>query len=220
MGIKKTFKVALSTSIALVLSLGTLSPAHATTSASGEICTIVGTSKNDKLKGTSGDDVICGLGGNDTMTGLGGDDHLDGGNGNDAIAGGDGNDDLEGGSGNDRLLGQGGNDELLGAAGNDYLDGGLAPDALDAGVGADTCIFAAEDTVADTCDNKAPTFSNVSFSSTSVDTNTSAQTIVVEFDVADNLAGIQDVQISIQLPSQAGTSSSPVRLSGDEMSAH
>jgi hypothetical protein len=106
----------------------------------GKICTIVGTSKGDKLTGTTKADVICGLGGNDTIDGLGGNDTIDGGAGNDKLSGGDGIDAIDGGAGNDVASGQNGNDVLTGDAGNDSLNGGIGNDTLQGETGADLFI--------------------------------------------------------------------------------
>jgi hypothetical protein len=106
----------------------------------GKTCTIVGTSKSDKLTGTSKADVICGLGGKDTINGQGGNDTIDGGAGNDLLSGGAGNDLIDGGAGNDIVNGENGNDVLTGDAGNDSLNGGSGNDSLQGETGAD--IFA------------------------------------------------------------------------------
>jgi Ca2+-binding RTX toxin-like protein len=106
----------------------------------GKTCTIVGTSKSEKLTGTSKADVICGLGGNDTIYGLGGNDTIDGGVGNDVLSGGDGNDSIDGGTGNDTVNGQNGNDVLTGDSGNDSLNGGAGNDTLQGETGADVFI--------------------------------------------------------------------------------
>jgi Ca2+-binding RTX toxin-like protein len=127
-------------------------PAEAAPRCFGKAATIVGTSRNDRLRGTRGNDVIVGRGGHDLINsgggkdricGSGGDDVLlagpskdllDGGPGSDFLAGGPGRDRVIGGSGefnilrgnegNDSLLGGVGFDILLGEAGNDRLDGG------------------------------------------------------------------------------------------------
>jgi hypothetical protein len=103
----------------------------------GKACTIVGTSKSEKLTGTPKADVICGLGGNDTINGLGGNDTIDGGTGNDVLSGGEGNDSIDGGTGNDTINGQNGNDALTGDSGNDSLNGGTGNDTLQGETGSD-----------------------------------------------------------------------------------
>lgn len=128
----------------------------ATFTSTGVPCTIVGTSRADRLLGTTGADVICGLGGNDIieagagddivdggagldrLLGQDGDDILLGGAGGDAISGGDGDDTLWGGAGNDSAVGDGGDDWVHGDAGNDHLGGGDGSDDLDGGAGHDT----------------------------------------------------------------------------------
>ena len=90
----------------LVVSLQLQNAWAASKAASGQNCTIVGTTKSETLTGTAKNDVICGLGGNDTLIGGGGNDILDGG------------------TGNDRLLGQAGNDTMIGGTGVDSYDGG------------------------------------------------------------------------------------------------
>lgn len=96
----------------------------------GKTCTIVGTSKNDKLTGTSKADVICGLGGKDRINGLGGNDTIDGGAGNDVLSGGAGGDVIYGGAGNDSLKGGSGNDILQGENGADLFAGGSGKDSV------------------------------------------------------------------------------------------
>jgi len=92
----------------------------ASSSASRNACTIVGTPGRDILTGTAGRDVICGRGGDDVLRGLGGDDLLRGGAGNDRLVGGDGNDHLQGGSGDDLLIALDGHFDLLeGDSGHD-----------------------------------------------------------------------------------------------------
>jgi Ca2+-binding RTX toxin-like protein len=76
----------------------------------GKVATIVGTSRDDRLKGTQGRDVIHGRGGDDLIRGL---------------------------AGNDLLCGGGGSDLLIGRDGRDRLDGGGAPDGLQPGTGKD-----------------------------------------------------------------------------------
>jgi hypothetical protein len=71
--------------------------------ANGEICTIVGSSRNDHLVGRTSHDVICGLGGNDVISGNSGADVLDGGPGNDIMIGGAGADVFAGGPGTDTV---------------------------------------------------------------------------------------------------------------------
>ncbi len=103
----------------------------------GQTCTIIGTSKSEKLTGTSKTDVICGLGGNDTVSGLGGNDTIDGGEGNDLLTGGDGNDTIYGAAGNDAINGQSGNDVLFGQSGNDSINGDSGNDNLQGQTGSD-----------------------------------------------------------------------------------
>jgi Ca2+-binding RTX toxin-like protein len=83
-------------------------------------CTIVGTSREDRLVGTKYDDIICGLGGADTIDGGNGSDIIDGGPGPDRLTGGPGEDSLRGGPGNDRLYSQDGKrDDVDGGSGTD-----------------------------------------------------------------------------------------------------
>jgi hypothetical protein len=102
-------------------------------------CTIIGTSRADRLRGTKRRDVICGLGGNDVIFGLGGNDKLVGGAGNDRLSGGPGNDVLDGGAGRDRINGGAGADVLRGGTGVDFLISGEKKDRLQGGPGADRC---------------------------------------------------------------------------------
>jgi hypothetical protein len=132
---------ALITASCLVLAVAPSAQAKAKPKAfNGKTCTIVGTSKSEKLTGTPKADVICGLGGNDTINGLGGNDTIDGGAGNDILSGGVGNDAIDGGTGNDTAKGENGNDVLTGDAGNDSLNGGAGNDTLQGETGADVFI--------------------------------------------------------------------------------
>lgn len=94
----------------------------------GPLCTIVGTSGNNRLTGTPGNDVICADAGIDTVNGRGGDD---------LIYGGAGADTVNGGAGNDKIYGGGSRDKLYGGDGRDYLDGGVQRDSCDGGRGRD-----------------------------------------------------------------------------------
>jgi hypothetical protein len=132
---------ALITASCLVLAVAPSAQAKAKPKAfNGKTCTIVGTSKSEKLTGTPKADVICGLGGNDTISGLGGNDTIDGGAGNDILSGGVGNDAIDGGAGNDTAKGENGNDVITGDAGNDSLNGGAGNDTLQGETGADVFI--------------------------------------------------------------------------------
>ena len=138
---KLTRITALITASCLVLAVAPSAQAKATPKAfNGKTCTIVGTSKSEKLAGTPKADVICGLGGNDTISGLGGNDTIDGGAGNDILSGGVGNDAIDGGAGNDTAKGENGNDVVTGDAGNDSLNGGAGNDTLQGETGADVFI--------------------------------------------------------------------------------
>jgi uncharacterized delta-60 repeat protein len=96
----------------------------------GRQATILGTSRNDRIRGTRGPDVILGLEGNDTIRGL---------QGNDTICGGRDLDTLIGNDGKDRLLGEDGDDKLFGDKGRDRLDGGSGRDACRTGETARRC---------------------------------------------------------------------------------
>jgi Ca2+-binding RTX toxin-like protein len=138
---RKFQTITLATSLVLSLAVAPSVQANAKPKAfNGKTCTIVGTSKGDKLTGTPKADVICGLGGNDTISGAGGNDTIDGGAGNDKLSGGDGNDAIDGGAGNDLISGQKGNDALTGDNGNDSLNGGDGSDTLQGETGADVFI--------------------------------------------------------------------------------
>ena len=153
---RKFHSIALVVSLGLSLAVAPSVQAKAKPKAfNGKTCTIVGTSKSEKLNGTSKDDVICGLGGNDTINGLSGNDTIDGGTGNDilsggenndAIDGGTGNDTINGGNGNDSLTGDSGNDSLLGGAGNDALQGETGADVFSGGTGTDTAKYSEKTT--------------------------------------------------------------------------
>ncbi len=132
----------------------------------GELATIIGTKKSERLVGTPGDDIIVGLKGNDQIDGKGGNDIICGGKGNDTIWSGDGDDSVFGGqgkdvifagngddevhgddgkdtlfgdNGNDKLYGGKGKDELFGKQGDDLIDGGKGADKAFGGPGQDTC---------------------------------------------------------------------------------
>ena len=138
---RKLQTIALAGSLVLSLAVAPSAQAKANPKAfNGKTCTIVGTSKSEKLTGTPKADVICGLGGNDTISGAGGNDTIDGGAGNDKLSGGDGNDAIDGGAGNDVISGQKGNDALTGDNGNDSLNGGDGNDTLQGETGADLFI--------------------------------------------------------------------------------
>ena len=153
---RKFHSIALVVSLGLSLAVAPSVQAKAKPKAfNGKTCTIVGTSKSEKLNGTSKADVICGLGGNDTINGLSGTDTIDGGTGNDilsggenndAIDGGTGNDTINGGNGNDSLTGDSGNDSLLGGAGNDALQGETGADVFSGGTGTDTAKYSEKTT--------------------------------------------------------------------------
>ena len=93
----------------------------------GKTATIVGTSRNDRLKGTQGRDVIHGRGGDDLIEGLAGNDLLCGGRGSDLLIGRDGRDRLDGGGGDDGLQPGAGKDVVRGGGGR--LDDVRYPDA-------------------------------------------------------------------------------------------
>lgn len=88
----------------------------------GEVATILGTDKRNRIQGTSNRDVI--------VTGAG----------NDVVNAGGGKDLVCGGTGNDTLRGEGGSDTLRGEAGDDTLVGGSGTDTLVGGPGRDTRI--------------------------------------------------------------------------------
>lgn len=118
-------------------------------SSTGKVCTIVGTSGNDRLSGTPRADVICGLGGNDILTGASDNDVLDGGPGRDTLTGGAGDDILTGGTGDDLLSGNAGNDAIQGQDGNDTISGGDGADRASGGDGNDLLSGSAGDDVMD-----------------------------------------------------------------------
>jgi Ca2+-binding RTX toxin-like protein len=67
----------------------------------GQVATIVGTTKADRILGTNKRDVIVARGGNDIVIGRGGNDLICGGSGADRLVGRDGIDLLNGGPGTD-----------------------------------------------------------------------------------------------------------------------
>ena len=103
----------------------------------GQVATIVGTNRPDRIKGTRKRDVIVALGGNDRIDGLAGNDIVCAGDGNDTAKGGRGRDQVYGQNGRDKLYGDGEADRLVGGAGNDRLFGGKGRDKLVGGAGKD-----------------------------------------------------------------------------------
>lgn len=156
-------RAALTSVIAIFLSL--LAPSYA--AADNYSCdapgVILGTPGNDFLQGTPGVDVICALSGDDEIHGLGGDDVLIGGKGEDTIIGDDGLDLIFGGPGADKLFGSAGDDKLFGGEGKDRLDGGAARDVLDGESGVNTCIKSAGSDIYKNCfyDSAGPTVVSV-----------------------------------------------------------
>jgi Ca2+-binding RTX toxin-like protein len=94
----------------------------------GQLATIVGSNKRDRIKASPFPGVIAALGGNDVIAGLKGNDRICGGRGRDRLLGGKGRDRLLGGKGRDRLLGGKGRDILRGGPGRDRLRGGPGRD--------------------------------------------------------------------------------------------
>lgn len=121
----------------------------------GEVCTIVGTSKADRINGTSKRDVICGLGGNDIIKGFGGNDVIDGGKGNDKIYGG---------AGNDIVFASTGNDLVQGNPGDDLLAGGTGKDSVDGGTGNDVCMYDLKDSSRLSCSSSQVGLGNLGIS--------------------------------------------------------
>ena len=110
--------------VALVVGASLVSGARAATPRRcfGQLSTITGGARSERLVGTPAADVIDGGAGSDTSLGLGGDDR---------ICGGFGEDHLFGGRGDDRVAGgQLPEDHLVGGAGDDLLDGGGSGYAL------------------------------------------------------------------------------------------
>ena len=92
----------------------------------GVIATLVGSSKDDRLRGTHGPDVIVGFGGDDNIDGRGGRDRICGRRGDDQVAAGRGADLIRGGPGSDDLWGGAGHDLIRGAWGFDLCGGAPA----------------------------------------------------------------------------------------------
>lgn len=112
--------------IVVVIGVVAVSASAAVPRCFGKAATIVGTSRNDRLKGTQGRDVIHGRGGDDLIRGLAGNDLLCGGRGSDLLIGRDGRDRLDGGGGDDGLQPGAGKDVVRGGG---RLDDVRYPDA-------------------------------------------------------------------------------------------
>jgi Ca2+-binding RTX toxin-like protein len=119
--------LALAPAIAVVIGILAVPASAAVPRCFGRVATIVGTSRDDRLKGTSGRDVIHGRGGDDVIRGLAGNDLLCGGGGSDFVVGNDGRDRLHGGAAPDALQPGAGNDVVVG--GGSPLDDVRYPDA-------------------------------------------------------------------------------------------
>ena len=185
---------------------------------------VSGDSGNDVLSGGDGADSMAGGLGDDSVLGGAGNDALGGGLGNDSMAGGDGNDSMAGGDGNDRLLGDAGNDTLKGETGNDGMIGGAGTDILAGANGApapterNLCERDLQDTVT-YCgfDENAPWVASAELSRTSVDSSSSAQTIVVTMHVTDELMGVEYAGCSVTWDGARVSNGydRAVRISGD-----
>jgi Ca2+-binding RTX toxin-like protein len=136
------FRLNLSLAMMVVLLLGNLTSASASSNAAvckGEAVTIfiengdvpsegddviLGTPGRDIINAGAGDDIICGLGDDDSIFGGDGDDTIVGGRGRDVLAGGLGDDTINGGRGEDLLIDGPGSDVLRGGRGFDWCTGG------------------------------------------------------------------------------------------------
>jgi len=126
---------------------------------------------------------VLGGAGSDSITGSTTPNDLDGGSGNDKIRGGAGDDVINGGAGSDTIAGEIGNDTLDGESGLDQVDGGD---------GTNICFWEPQETRANTCvyDVLAPTISNFTISSSSVDISGGEQVVTVSFSVQDDRDGV------------------------------
>jgi len=169
--------------------------------------TVNGGAGNDTIDGGDGNDTVNGDLGADSLSGSVGDDSIVGGDGNDSIFGGTGVDTESGGTGSDYMNGGTGNDVMSGGDGTDTLNGGDNDDSLSGDAGADklngdaglnTCSVDESDTFNQTirgfktCDIGAPRVSNVHYDKVQIDTADSSATVVMTFDVTDDLAGLGD----------------------------
>lgn len=178
-----------------------------------------GGSGADRLTGAADDDRLDGGTGADIETGGDGNDRITGGTGNDRIAGGTGRDVLDGQTGNDTLTGDLGDDRLTGSSGNDVLtpgdgvDGsyggsgddtfrlgdGDMDDTIDGGTGVTSCYY--EKTGMETPACRPPltkTYATaMTFSTRTIDTSRSAQTVHVEILVENDVADVKAVQLQM-----------------------
>jgi Ca2+-binding RTX toxin-like protein len=119
--------LALAPAIVVVIGILAVPASAAVPRCFGGVATIVGTSRDDRLRGTSGRDIIHGRGGDDLIRGLAGNDLLCGGGGGDLVIGNEGRDRLHGGGAPDGLQPGAGNDVVVG--GGSAFDDVRYPDA-------------------------------------------------------------------------------------------
>lgn len=173
-----------------------------------------GGSEDDHLVGGAGSDRLAGDAGKDSVSGGAGNDALAGGSGNDTVAGGAGDDAEDGGSGDDHTAGDTGADVItpgdgldgaFGGSGNDAFqlgDGDLG-DTIDGGTGITSCYY--EKTGIETPACRPPLtktyITAMTFSTRSIDTTTSAQTVHVEVFAENDVADVAAIQVGAGLTS-------------------
>lgn len=167
-------------------------PAVAAPRCLGKAATIVGTSRNDRLRGTRGNDVIVARGGNDLIRSGGGKDRICGSGGDDALLGGAGRDLVDGGGGSDFLSGGPGRDRILGGPGDaDVLRGNQGNDTLLGGAGLDFLLGEAGN---DRMDGGEGIFDRASFFFSPVPVTADLSTGLATGEGNDTMAGIEDLE--------------------------
>jgi Ca2+-binding RTX toxin-like protein len=167
-------------------------PAEAAPRCFGKAATIVGTSRNDRLRGTRGTDVIVGRGGHDLIRSGGGKDRICGSGGDDVLLAGSAKDLLDGGPGSDFLAGGPSRDRVIGGPGEfNILRGNQGNDALLGGVGFDILLGEAGN---DRLDGGEGVFDRVSFFFSGAPVTADLNTNVAVGEGSDTMAGIEDLE--------------------------
>lgn len=167
-------------------------PAEAAPRCFGKAATIVGTSRNDRLRGTRGNDVIVGRGGHDLVRSGGGKDRICGSAGEDVLLSGSGKDLLDGGQGADYLAGGPGRDRILGGPGDfNVLRGNQGNDTLRGGPGLDFLLGEAGN---DRLDGAGGIFDRASFFFSAAPVAVDLNTGIATGEGSDTMANIEDLE--------------------------